>query len=601
MNAQWFSGTIRVATVLALGSAIAPVVCEAAMPNKLLGALVGSVRDNAGVPQMGAMVQLFNRYEKPIEKAITNGAGEFGFDALTPDVYSIRVTLSSFMPALKRNIAITSGNTSVLAINLASVLSSVELVYSSPNSGALMSDDWKWVLRSSMATRPVLRIFDASAQGTSSSASTAIFSDTRGFVTLSSGEATPFTSLGNQPDLGTTFALATSLFGAHHLQIAGNIGYAAQSDLPATGFRTSFSRNDMQGPAVKLTMQQVMLPNRSASALVGSNQGNAPALRTMSLTFIEHTEVVDGIDLEYGASLDSVTFIDRLNYISPFARLTYHLGDKSKLQIGYSSGAPPVELLQSQNEAEADLHRDVMALAVLPRVSLRAGQALVQRTQNVEIGYEIQAGSRTISVAAYRESVGNGALTMSTPAGFYMAGDLLPELSSNSSVFNIGQYERYGYSATLAQQLGENYSAAVSYGRGGVLTTSDDAVLTTGDADELRRLIRRAQRQWIRGSVSGVAPVTGTRFAASYEWSGSQSLTPGHVYLTQRLYPETGLNVRVRQPLPLWGSLPGRVEATAEFRNMLAQGYLPISLADSRRLVLSHSPRAVRGGLSFIF
>jgi carboxypeptidase family protein len=350
LNAHWFSGTIRVATVLSLGSAIAPGVCEAAMPNKLLGALVGSVRDNAGVPQMGAMVQLFNRYEKPIEKAITNGAGEFGFEALTPDVYSIRVTLSSFMPALKRNIAITSGNTSVLAINLASVLSSVELVYSSPNSGALMSDDWKWVLRSSMATRPVLRIFDVGGQGTSSSASTAIFSDTRGFVTLSSGEGTPFTSSGNQPDLGTTFALATSLFGAHHLQIAGNIGYAAQSELPATGFRTSFSRSDMQGPAVKLTMQQVMLPNRPTSAVVGSSQGNAPALRTMSLTLIEHTELVDGIELEYGASLDSVTFIDRLNYVSPFARLTYHLGDKSRVQIGYSSGAPPVELLQSQNE-----------------------------------------------------------------------------------------------------------------------------------------------------------------------------------------------------------------------------------------------------------
>jgi len=321
----------------------------------------------------------------------------------------------------------------------------------------------------------------------------------------------------------------------------------------------------------------------------------------MSLTFIERTEILDGVDVEYGASLDSVTFIDRLNYISPFARLTYHPSGKSKLQIGYSSGAPPLELLQSQNETEADLHRDVMALAVLPRVSLRAGQALVQRTQNLEIGYEIQAGSRTVSLAAYRESVGNGALTMSTPDGFYMTGDLLPELSSSSSVFNIGQYERYGYSATVAQQFGEAYSAAMSYGRGGVLTTDDNAVMTAGDADELRSLIRRAQRQWIRGSVSGEAPVTGTRFAASYEWSGSRSLTPGHVYLTQRLYPETGLNVRVRQPLPMWGGLPGRVEATAEFRNMLAQGYLPISLADSRRLVLAHSPRAVRGGLSFIF
>jgi hypothetical protein len=550
---------------------------------------------------MGAIVQLFNRYDKPIERVLTNSTGEFGFEALSPDVYSIRVTLSSFMPALKRNIAVTSGSTSVLAINLASVLSSVELVYSSPASGALMSDDWKWVLRSSMATRPVLRIFDIGAPSTSSSASSSIFSGTRGVIKLSSGEESPFAASGNQPDLGTTFALATSLFGAHHLQVTGNIGYAAQSELPATGFRTSFSRGDMQGPAVKLTMQQVSLPNRPTSAVVGAGQANAPALRTMSLTFIERTEVADGIDFEYGASLDTVTFIDRLNYLSPFARLTYHLGDKSKLQMGYSSGAPPMELLQAPNEVDADLQRDMMALAVLPRVSLRGGQAMVQRSQNLEIGYEVELGSRTLSVSAFHESVGNGALTMSTPDGFYMNGDLLPELSSSSSVFNIGRYDRYGYTATLAQQLGEQYNAAVSYGRGGVLTTNGEAVLATGEAGELRQLITPAQRHWVRANVSGVAPVTGTRFAASYEWSGSRSLTPGHVYLTQRLYPETGLNVRVRQPLPMWNGLPGRVEATAEFRNMLAQGYLPISLADSRRLVLAHSPRAVRGGLSFIF
>jgi hypothetical protein len=34
---------------------------------------------------------------------------------------------------------------------------------------------------------------------------------------------------------------------------------------------------------------------------------------------------------------------------------------------------------------------------------------------------------------------------------------------------------------------------------------------------------------------------------------------------------------------------------------MLAQGYLPITVSGGRRLVLANSPRAVRGGLSFIF
>lgn len=599
MRAQLLSGTLRIATVVALGSIVAPGVSEAAT-HKLSGALTGSVRDAAGIPQMGAVVQLFNRYDKPIERVLTGATGEFGFRSLLPDVYSIRVTLSSFMPALKRNIEIHAGATSVLAINLASVLSSVELVYSSPTSGPLMSDDWKWVLRSSMSTRPVLRMIDVQAPASKSpSTSASLFSDTRGMVKVSSGESAPFTSSGNQPDLGTTFALATSLFGGSTLQLTGNVGYEMESQLPATGFRTTFSRGELNGPAVKLTMQQVSLPTRGAGALIGG-QGNAPALRTMSLTFIEKMEVGDDISLEYGASLDSVAFMDRLNYISPFARLTYGMGDMGRVQIGYSSGAPPVELFESSS-GDDELQRDVMALAVLPRVSLRGGHALVQRSQNMEIGYEIEVGGRTYSLAAFREIVGNGALTMSTPHGFSLPGELLPELSSNTSVFNIGRYSRTGFTATIAQQLGENFSAAVSYGNGGVLTTNSDAALVTGRAEELRGLITRSQRHWVRSRISGVAPYTATRFVASYEWTGSRALTPGHVYLTQRLYPETGLNVRVRQPLPMLIGLPGRIEATAELRNMLAQGYLPISLADGRRLVLANSPRAVRGGFSFIF
>ena len=74
-----------------------------------------------GSPQMGAVVQLFNRYDKPIERSSPTAPASSDFGALLPDIYSVRVTLSSFMPALKRNIAVQAGGTSVLAINLASV------------------------------------------------------------------------------------------------------------------------------------------------------------------------------------------------------------------------------------------------------------------------------------------------------------------------------------------------------------------------------------------------------------------------------------------------------------------------------------------------
>jgi hypothetical protein len=43
------------------------------------------------------------------------------------------------------------------------------------------------------------------------------------------------------------------------------------------------------------------------------------------------------------------------------------------------------------------------------------------------------------------------------------------------------------------------------------------------------------------------------------------------------------------------------MEASADLRNLLAQGYLPLSAAGGQRLLLVQTPRSVRGGLSFIF
>ncbi|MEJ7605774.1 MAG: hypothetical protein WKF37_05795 [Bryobacteraceae bacterium] len=294
--------------------------------------------------------------------------------------------------------------------------------------------------------------------------------------------------------------------------------------------------------------------------------------------------------------------MDRLNYVSPFARLSAHLTPNSVLDFGYSSGAPPVDLLNSPKEKEIDpgLQRDITALSVMPRVSLRKGNAYVQRSQNFELGYTVELGSRTLSLGAYKESVANGALNLSAPGDFHYSGDLMPELFSNSSVFNIGRYARHGYTASVTEQLSDHFSATLAYGRGGVLLT-DGRALETTNPEELRSRIRSGQRHWARGRIAGVAPGIGTRFAASYEWTDHTSLVPGHVYLTQKSYPETGLNIRLRQPLPSFGSLPGRIEATAELRNLLAQGYLPIALSDGRRLILSNSPRGLRGGVSFIF
>jgi len=61
------------------------------------------------------------------------------------------------------------------------------------------------------------------------------------------------------------------------------------------------------------------------------------------------------------------------------------------------------------------------------------------------------------------------------------------------------------------------------------------------------------------------------------------------------------VNLYLRQTIPGLGMLPWRMEATADLRNLMAQGYLTLNTAGGQQLMLVENPRSVRGGLSFIF
>jgi hypothetical protein len=576
----------------------------------LSGSIAGVVRNTSGVPQMGASVFLFNRSERLMKSALTNERGVFGFGLLTPDVYSVRVSLASFVPALKQKIAVQPGMQSLLYVNLASVLSSVELVYAKPGEGALMSDDWKWVLKGSASTRPVLRMLPgASGSDTNQSdanqpnpnqsepSSTSAFSDTRGVLNLSGGDAGSLGGPSSQSDLGTAFALATSVFGHNQVQLSGNVGYSAHTGLPAAGFRTSYSR-DGSGPVVSVTVQQVYLTAQA---------DGAPALRNMSVSMHDSVMLTENLRLDYGGSFDSVSYGDHLNSLSKFGRLTYDLGTAGQVRLAFSSGGPPTELLMDSSgsqgptggEAEA-LAQDLAALAVLPRLSLLDGHAAIQRTQNFEIGYEKKIRATTLNLTGYSERVNNAAMTVVAPEGAFAPGDLLPDISSQNSILDAGSYQRMGFAGSVSRALGDRVTVGTSFGSSGALA-ADDLDLGANTADALRDRLHTSQRFWASARASARLPVTGTVITGSYEWMNyDDTIMPDHVYLTQNLYAETGLNVRVRQPIPSVPGMPGRLEATAELQNGLAQGYLPI-MQGGQQVMLVQSPRALRGGLSFIF
>ena len=80
------TGNLKLAVVLINAVGLCAPAAFSAEPAKLSGSIAGFVRDSSGIPQMGAIVLLFNRYERLVMRALTNERGVFGFDSLTPDL-----------------------------------------------------------------------------------------------------------------------------------------------------------------------------------------------------------------------------------------------------------------------------------------------------------------------------------------------------------------------------------------------------------------------------------------------------------------------------------------------------------------------------------
>jgi hypothetical protein len=224
----------------------------------------------------------------------------------------------------------------------------------------------------------------------------------------------------------------------------------------------------------------------------------------------------------------------------------------------------------------------------------------VQRGQSFEGGYRRTSGSRSYSAAVYSEDISNAALTIAGAEGLFPAGDVLPDLFTTSSVFNAGTYHSVGYMASVTQNLGDNLKVTAMYGSGDALL-AEKAEVSRQSPDDLRSMIHRGRRQAVTTQISGTSPWSGTQFSASYQWTDRNAVTPTHFFVTQRARAEAGLNIYIRQPIRTFSIVPVRMEASADLRNLLAEGYLPFTLTDGRQILLMHTPRSFRGGLTFIF
>ncbi|HEX9760284.1 MAG TPA: carboxypeptidase-like regulatory domain-containing protein [Candidatus Acidoferrales bacterium] len=538
------------------------------------GRLTGIVVDPKGTPQMGATVWILaeDSLGTSAKQLLTNEKGVFAADRLTTGLYSVRVTLAGFLPALERHVRIEANLSTILKIELDSLFTSFDRLRR-PNRPQ-KDDEWAWVLRTTSGTRPVLRYSDGEVVLASDRTQVETSSPTghpRGQLEVSTGARRPG-SAGNLADSpSTSFAFEQVLTHTSRLLLAGQVSY---EDSGTAGFSATWLPAGDNGPRSTVVLRQV-------------NMTSADRLRTLRMDHETSVTLGDRVELRYGAEYVMVSLDRSRAALLPRGELTYLISPAWRATLSLTanssrSGAAPASALQAALET----------LDSFPAVMMRDGRPVLDTGRHSEAGIEHLMGPNARLMAAVFHDQSNHTSVFGRGRS---GGDFFHDAFFNGFSYDGGGSSSWGTRMAYQRKIGTETEITAVYSFAGALVADD----VTEDSADLRSGLTTANRHSLGTRVSTRLPRFGTRVAASYKWISGPIVSRHDAAGENAFQLDPYLTLQVRQPLP--GMLfSGRLEAVADFRNLLAQGYVPVSLRDGS-IVLMPTFRSFRGGLSFQF
>ena len=541
------------------------------------GKISGMVVDSRGIPQMGATVSVASEQingSRPLD-LVTNDRGQFLSANLLPGFYSVRVTLAGFLPAIEQHVQVTNQRTTLLEIQLGSVFSSLERMRQEPKQ-AVDADEWSWVLRSSAATRPVLRWSDGEVllADEASQAEATRRTQPRGQIELTSGARHPG-SISNVADTpATAFAYDQRIGGASRLLFAGQFSYERAS--ASGGFATVWlpGGNNSDGPVTSLVVRQSQL------GPVG------PAFRGLRMSHENQFSLGDRMSLRYGAEY----------LLAGLGRPTSSLRPRVELGVQIEPTWRAAFILAASPWPEAAAGDSVLqsaleSLDAFPALLVRNSRPVLEGGWHEELAVEHSVGNKGSLVAAgFRDRsshtavFGHGATT--NP-------DFLQDFFSNAFAYDGGDSGSWGARLAYRQKLSDKLEAEAVYAWAGALVSEASATNA-----ELRSALETGYRHSLGGRVSSHLPRFGTELTASYKWINGRVVSRQDAYGEAAYRLDPYLNLAIRQPLPSF--IPGHMVAMADFGNLLGQGYVPITTRDGRVLLIP-AYKSFRGGVSLQF
>lgn len=543
-----------------------------------LGSISGYVKDSGGVPQMGAMVQLYGPAVGAAKTVFTDARGFYSAAALGSGIYEVRVSAPSFLPALREHVGVRSGASVVINVTLNTLFEALQML---PARRAVTDDeeDWKWTLRS-MSNRPVLRMVDDGplvVVSRSDRADDKVLKARVAFVAGSDSEG-----FGGTADMTTSFNLEKSIFTAGTLSLDGNVGYSG-GVTPGAIVRATYSHHMADGsvPTASLTVRRFATPELAT---------HGAALEALALNMSDTFSLGDFMELNVGSELQAIQFLGRAGAVKPYGSLDVHLSPNTVLTYQYATSQPNMRAAKGFDSAPADLSESG------PRMSMSNWAPVLERAHHQEVSVSRRVGRNSFQAAFYSDRIVNPALIGIGDVNIE-SGAFLPDFYSGTFTYGGSEMRGNGVRAVYQRKLGSDLTATIDYAYGPALDlTSMDADLANAET-----YMRPVHRHTLAYKMSGIMPRCKTRWLASYRWTSDRSLTPVDTFNAGPGQTDPFLNVFVRQPIPGTGFMPGHMEALLDFRNLLAQGYVPVVGQDGHTVYLVQSARSVRGGVSFTF
>ncbi len=533
------------------------------------GAISGYVRDAAGVPQMGAVVEIIGTAARTFT-VFTDGAGFYSAADLVPGFYTVKVSAPSFLPALRDKVGLHPGASTHLNITLGTLLNAMRV---GPLRGAADDDDWKWTLRS-VANRPVLRVFDdPTIAGETPN------HETTGTLSFLAGSAAG--GYGSGSDMSTGFSVERSIFSVDRVGLSGKVGYG--ESVPSAVVRASYSHRmiDGSGPSMGVTVRRF--------APSDPNLHNA-SLQAIAFSAADDINLSDALELKFGSQFQTIQFLGRVNAFRPYGSATYHASPNTVVAYEYATSLPTTREEKGFDSAPADLSE------ADPRVSLTGFSTKLESAHHQELNVSHRMGNTSVQVAYFTDRVDNTAL-LGTGGVTAAGGELLPDVYSGTFTYAGDTLNANGLRIVLERKLSSDLTAALDYASGGVLDLTKPDV----EVQDARQWITTQRRHALAAKFKGTVPRTHTQWIASYRWINGPALTPVDMFNSSPGQSDAFLNLFIRQPIPTMGFLPAHMEALVDLRNLLAQGYVPVIGQDGQTVYFVQSARSVRGGLAISF